>query len=286
MKICDLHCHSNCSDGTLTPEELIDKAMSLGIGALALTDHNTFSGLERFRKYAEEKLPVLLGCEFTTEINGKEFHLVGFFSDTKGSEEIQRSIAGQRERKEKSNHDLIDRLIAGGYDLSWEEFCADVAGIPSVNRVQIADYLLKKGIIPTAKEGFRTLLSPENGFYVEARKLDFFDMIRQIREAGGVSVLAHPLLNTGKERLEELLKQAKDCGLDGTEAYYSTYSIGDTEFMEELCDQLGLIKSGGSDFHGSHKETAEMGSGKGDLAVPFSCYETIRDLLAKRCENR
>jgi len=171
-KYCDLHCHSSCSDGTCTPEELVDLACEAGLSALAMTDHNTLAGVPSFLEAARGRIEACAGCEFTTEDQGQELHLLGLFSDTAGLDALQEALDGQLRRKEESNRLTILRLAEAGYDLSYEEFLY-YAGQGVKNRVHIARYLMTKGIVSTVKEAFDGLLSKDGKFYQETKKLDF-----------------------------------------------------------------------------------------------------------------
>ena len=289
MKYCDLHCHSDYSDGSCTPGELIEEACNHGLSAVALTDHNTLDGIGEFLETAGERIDALAGCEFTTEYNGKELHLIGFFSNISRLTAIRRALEEQRERKAENNRQTIERLAAAGYDLSYEEFL-EFAGSGSKNRVHIAKYMMQKGIVSSISEAFDGLLFPGNGYYEECRKLDFCKMISLIDRSGGVSIWAHPLYNVDQIECENILKDPYVAGLDGIEVFYSTYSDADTEFMINMSNQYQLLQSGGSDFHGVSKPDIKIGVGHGNLKVPHECFLEIerrlceKDSLIKRTE--
>lgn len=286
MKICDLHCHSRFSDGTATPRELVDLACEKGLAALALTDHNTMDGLAPFAEAAEGRIEYCGGCEFSTDSNGRELHLLGLFLDPNHSGMLQNALTQQLERKEMSNRMTVERLTQDGYPVSYEEFIS-LYGTGSKNRTHIARYLIKKGVLHTVSEAMEGILSAKAGYYTAPKKLDFFEMIRMIRAQGGVAVWAHPMLQRSGEEMtqndcEAILRQATECGLDGAEVYYSTYTEEDTTFMKKMCEKYGLIESGGSDFHGETKPNLEIGSGYGNLRVPYSCYEQLKKRATER----
>lgn len=281
MDCCDLHIHSTYSDGTCSPKELVEKAVSAGLCAIALTDHNTVDGLEDFFENAAGKIEVCGGCEITTEDDGQELHLLGLFLDPKKTGPIQNALAEQLKRKEQSNRDTIEKLSAAGYDVSYPEFI-EVYGHGVKNRVHIAKYLIRKGIISEIKEAFDGLLSTHMGFYQETKKLDFYEMISLIHKSGGVAVWAHPLFHVDREKCEEIILKAKDFELDGAEVYYSTYSEDDTEFMRQICEKYHLLESGGSDFHGENKPGLQMGTGYGKLRIPLYCYENLKERANER----
>lgn len=275
MDYCDLHVHSSCSDGTCSPEKLVEVAISSDLCALALTDHNTLDGLNAFFQAAAGRIEVCGGCEITTEDNGQELHLLGLFLNPNNSKPIQNALSEQLKRKEQSNRETIERLSAAGYDVSYPEF-VEIYGHGVKNRVHIAKYLIEKGIVSAIKEAFDGLLSNGMGFYQETKKLDFYKMISLIHESGGVAVWAHPLFHVDRKTCEAIIHKANAFGLDGAEVYYSTYSDDDTAFMRQLCEKYQLLESGGSDFHGENKPGIQIGKGYGNLRIPLSCYENLK----------
>lgn len=281
MKFCDLHCHSNFSDGSNTPEEVIDLACQAGLSAIALTDHNTLDGLADFFQAAQGRIEACGGCEFTTEDNGQELHLLGLFLDPDRAQVLQEELTAQLIRKEASNRATIENLAAAGYDLSYQEFVS-LYGNSVKNRVHIARYLIHKGIISEVGEAFADLLSKDGTYYIESAKLDFYKMIPLIKEAGGVTVWAHPLFHVDRQECERIMIKAKACGLDGVEVYYSTYTEDDTVYMRELAAKYGLLESGGSDFHGENKADIQIGSGRGNLSISYDCYEKLKEVAQKR----
>ena len=276
MKYCDLHCHSSFSDGSCTPEQLVELACSAGLSALALTDHNTTEGFNPFLRAAEGKIEACAGCEFTTGDDGQELHLLGLFLDGKDLTAIQKALNEQCQRKAEGNRQTIERLAKAGYGLSYEEFIA-FAGTGVKNRVHIARYLMSKGIVSDVSDAFNGLLSPENGYYQEGKKLDFYQMISMISDAGGLSVWAHPLYNVDRDVCDRTLKKAKDHGLGGVEVYYTTYSEEDTAFMLSECEKYRLLQSGGSDFHGENKPEIRLGTGHGNLRIPYDLYRRMKE---------
>lgn len=274
MKYCDLHCHSNFSDGTSTPEEVIQLACSAGLSAVALTDHNTMGGLERAAKAADGKIAFFGGCELSTEIDGQELHLLGLFADPRTADKVQDVLIEQIYRKKRGNQETVERLAAAGYPLTYAEF-QEKYDRGNANRVHIARYLVDSGIVPTINDAFEQFLAPGLGFYEEVHKPNFYDMIPLINESGGVSVWAHPLYNVDRDTCEKILQKAKGLGLDGTEAYYCTYSEDDQRFMQAMCEKYQLIESGGSDYHGTNKPGLCVGTGYGSLQIPYTCYENL-----------
>lgn len=279
MKTCDLHNHSLYSDGSLSPAELIKMAEKNGLSALALTDHNTARGLGEFMAAGRSSLvETVPGCEFTTEYKGYELHIVGLFFPEAVWDEIEDYVDVMKQAKKKSNHLLMERLQQAGYDISYEEV-ANITDADEFNRAHVARTLLKKGYISTVGEAFDKLLYEGGRFYEPPQRLDVFKTIRFIKEHGAVCVMAHPFLSLDHDELVEFLPLAKAEGLDAMETDYSSFSPEQTETARQLAEQFDLERSGGSDFHGDAKPGVAMGTGKGDLCVPYDYYAALKKLI-------
>ncbi len=281
MKVCDLHDHSTASDGTLTPTQLVDLAVEKGLSAIALTDHNNIEGLSEFYKRCKEKgIAPAGGCEFTTEYEGTELHLIGMFIDEDKFPVVRKYLEALVIAKAESTKITIENLQKAGYPVSYEEF-KRINGEGVKNRVHIANLLIAKGVVKEKQEAFDTLLSAKGPYYIPPKKLDFLKTIDFIHSIGAVAIWAHPLFHVNKERCDQILAVAKN--LDATEVYYTTYSDEDTEYMKQMVEKYHLIASGGSDFHGDNKPDVAIGVGHGNLKIPYSCYE---NLLAIKNKNK
>ena len=282
MKLCDLHTHSVFSDGTMTPEQLIDEAVGAGLYAIALTDHNVVEGLERFLSYAADKpIEAVPGIEFTTSYKGQELHILGLFLPRESYEAVTEYVRLAHERKEVSNLILASRLNENGYPIDYEKLKA-ARPDGKVNRAHFAAALVDAGLIESRDEAFRTILSPSYGWYEEYERLDTLTTIRFIRSLGAVPVWAHPLFHVDRQTCEELIPAFKVNGLVGVETIYSTYTEDDTAFLKKICSKYELLESGGSDFHGANKPDITIGTGRGNLRIPYSFYE---NLLERRNKN-
>ena len=184
-------------------------------------------------------------------------------------------MAKRNAMKEDSNRQTIENLRAAGFDISYDELCAAFPGIFR-NRSHIAQLLIRKGIVQSVNEAFQKLLDTDCGFYIRPHNPNFFKTIRQIKAWGGVAVWAHPLYHVDISKVYAILPSAAAAGLDGAEVYYSTYSDADTAAMLAAVKTYGSLPSGGSDFHGNVKPDIALGTGRGNLAVPYSCYEALR----------
>ncbi len=283
MKICDLHTHSIYSDGTLTPRELAELAKEAGVSAIALTDHNSVGGLCEFAENTE-RLGIIgvAGVEFSTEYRGVELHILGLFIDREHFAAVEEFVGRFKERKAQSNVILVENLSRAGY-------IVDLDGIKAktpdgyVNRAHIAAELVKNGYVESVNEAFSKLLSEKNGFYQPPLRNGAMETIEFIRSIGGVSVLAHPFLQLDEQQLREFLGEAVGVGLDGMETEYSLYSRERIELSEQICDDFGILKSGGSDFHGANKPDRRIAVGNGNIIVPFEYYEKLAERHAARC---
>lgn len=281
-QFCDLHVHSNFSDGTCTPAELIRLAEAAGLSAVALCDHNTVAGLPDFlaagQGSAVETVP---GIEFSTEYRGTELHILGLFIRPEHYATITEMMEDYHRRKERSNIDLVENLNRAGYAI---DYAAIKAATPDgfVNRALIAAALTEKGYTVSIQAAFKTLLKPSHGYYTPPKRPDAFDIIRFIKSIGAAAVLAHPFLNLDEAALREFLPEAKQAGLDGMEVLYSKFDADTTALACSMAEEFALLPSGGSDFHGSNKPDILVGTGRGDLHIPDRWLKNLK-MAAEKC---
>lgn len=276
-QLCDLHTHSNYSDGTLTPAQLIKAAEETGLAAVALTDHNTVLGLPDFLQAAQgSSVEAVPGVEFSTDYQDTELHILGLFIKQEHYQAVTELTRQMQERKRQSNIALIDALCRAGYQLDYGQIKAALpAGEP--NRAHIAAELTRLGYTASNKEAFKTLLAPECGYYQPPRRIDALEAIAFLRTIGAVAVLAHPFLSIKEpETLRRFLGPAGETGLHGMETRYSLFSEEQSRLADELAEEFGLLQSGGSDFHGTNKPDIRLGAGKGDLQIPMAFLEQLR----------
>ena len=273
-KYIDLHTHSTCSDGTFTPDEVVEEAAKAGLSAIALTDHDTINGLssaiEAGKKYGVE---VITGIEFSVAAD-TEMHLLGlnFNLDCPAITEILDEMILQRELR---NYKVIKLLEKCGFHITIDDILAEATS-PVTGRSQIAKAMLKKGYVSSIKEAFDKYLSFGKPAFVERSTLTPEEAIKIIHKSCGKAFLAH-LNQTGKtdEELYTLLKHLKECGLDGIEGYYTEYTDDMNTKYRKMAENLGLLLSGGSDFHGANKDGYEIGKGKGNLRIPYELLQNI-----------
>ena len=276
--ICDLHIHSIYSDGTCSPEEIIDLAIKHKISAIALTDHNAIDGLPHLISASSGKnIDIVTGTEFSVDYNGKELHLLALFIKPEFFNKISDLMKGWIDEKEQSNINLVKALVQAGFDISYDEIKAATPN-GKINRAHVATAMLKKGYVTSVEEAFKTYLSKDGVYYKEPHRTDVFEMLDFITSIGAVSVLAHPFLNLSKDELQIFLPLAKQRGLIGMECYYSLYDTETTSASLYLADKFQLLKSGGSDFHGLRKPDIDLGVGKGNLKVPYEWYLELKKM--------
>lgn len=275
MKNCDLHTHTLHSDGTFTPTQLVDAAVEAGLSAIALTDHNTVGGLSEFLSVAEDRgIRAVAGVEFSTEYGAAELHVHGLFISPEHFDRVMDFIGDFKARKDESNRQLVKKLCELGFKLDYEKILAKTPD-GYVNRAHIAAEMVANGYVKSFSEAFEGFLSEETGYYVPPRRRGVLETVDFIKSIGAVAVLAHPLLQLSEDELCEFLALAKDHGLDGMETEYSLYTPEQREASVIIAKKFGLLCSGGSDFHGDNKPGQNLGSGRGDLLVPYEMYEAL-----------
>ena len=275
-KICDLHSHSVYSDGTFTPAEIIDEAIKIGLSAIALTDHNTVEGLPDFIAAAQGKnIEIVAGTELSGKYNGVEVHILALFIDPDKFEKVSALMKDVNDLEKMTSKNLVENLNRAGYDIDYNEI---ISSTPSgrTNRAHIALALMEKGYVSSIKEAFVNILSKDAGHYKEPKRLDALEILDFICSIHAIPVVAHPFLNLTESELIDFLSEAKKHGLLGMECYYSAYDHETTEKSLKIAKEFGLLTSGGSDFHGKIRSAVSLGSGKGDLRVPFECYLNLK----------
>ncbi|MDE6663936.1 MAG: PHP domain-containing protein [Lachnospiraceae bacterium] len=279
MKQVDLHVHSNKSDGSFTPKELVDYALNKGLCAFALTDHDTTDGLDEAISYAEDKpIEVIPGIEFSTEYEGRDIHVLGLYiqyKETFFKEKIQKFVDSRIKRNEK----MCRNLQEAGIDISYEKLLKKYPDAV-ITRAHYAAYLTDNGYVSSRADAFAQYVGDHCKYFVPREKVTPSQAVELILQAKGVPILAHPpLYHMGKDKLDTLVSTLKDAGLAGIEAIYSTYNNQDTRDMMDLAKKYDLLLSGGSDFHGVNKPGLDMAVGYGKLFVPEEILINIRNYV-------
>ncbi len=276
MSKLDLHLHTTFSDGSQTPTEVLEMAHKVGVTALAITDHDIVDGLpEAFEAGERLGIEVIPGVEISTEFNGSELHVLGYYLDRNDSVLLKR-MQLLRNSRDTRNPLIVQKLQELGLDITYEEVKA-VAGEGSVGRPHIARVLMDKGVVQTSKEAFNKYLADGKAAHVPRDLPSPEEAVRWIREAKGIPVMAHPLwVKASGDAFITLCEELKVAGLGGMEVHYSTHTPQQTKDFLSLAKKLDLLVTGGSDYHGVTKPDIEVGIGKGGLEVPAALLEPLK----------
>ncbi len=275
-KIIDLHTHTTESDGSFTPEELILEAKKVGLSAIAITDHDSMAGIRKAMPVAiANDIELIPGIEFSTDYNGKEVHVVGLYIDTEHPHLLEK-LKEFHESRTNRNALMIENLQKEGFAITMEELLAENPDCV-ITRANIARFLYEHGMIPSIQTAFEKYIGDHCKCYVNRFKVTPMDAVHLIKEAGGIAILAHPLLyHMSDANLQKLIDDMKVAGLDGIEAIYCTYSPSEERQMKKLAQDNGLLISGGSDFHGTTKPKLNLGTGYGKLFIPYEVLDKIK----------
>lgn len=265
----ELHCHTTCSDGTLTPEELVRAAIAAGVKALAITDHDTLAGWDRAIAAAGDQLEIIPGLELSTVHRERSLHILGYYPDrAKLSGPLQERIAGRKRRAQE----MADKLAQLGYPIQLPPMPGDMAP----GRPHIAKALVQAGHISEPQEAFTRWLGDGGPAYVQYEKFSAEDGIKLLLDCGAVPVWAHPYLFRGGT-VESVLPELIQAGLMGVEVYHPNHSPSDERKLAELCRQHGLLMTGGSDYHGPTDATDQVGVHLNGLHVPLTLLPPLKE---------
>ncbi len=259
----DLHLHSNHSDGIFSPKQLVEMAVEKGLGGIALTDHDTIGGDKEFISAGKGKDIVCIpGVEVSTDYRGYELHLLGYFVPI-DKPELEEELIAFRDERHTRFPKMVQKLRDLGFDIPESDVQRVLRTVASPGRPHLARILVEMGTVTDIDEAFAKYLAEGRPAYVGRQKPDIFKGIERLREVGAVPVLAHPLYYNGDD-LRSLLKSLRKAGLAGVEVVYN-YEKGtdpavDTREVQTAADGLGLIETGGSDFHGdgTHNDLGSM----------------------------
>lgn len=275
MHFVDLHIHSNTSDGSFSVEELIDIAVANHLSKIALCDHDTTAGINRFVSYGKEKgITAVAGIELSATWNKGNFHVVGY-GVSSGYKPLELVLQEIRDSREKRNVRIVDKLQSLGIEISLDDVETQAGG-NVVARPHIAQVLKEKEYVASTQEAFDRYLAKGAPGYVDRYRLEPESAIELLKESGAKVVLAHPSqLKISLNELETLLKTLKPKGLDGVEVYTPYASDSEIFEYEKLTKKYSLFCTGGSDFHGKSKPDHKMGYYRNNVKIPEYCAEII-----------
>jgi hypothetical protein len=278
----DLHSHTDRSDGTFTPEELIGEAVRMSLRGLAITDHDTFAGYDAALPHAAAaSLELICGIELSTRYQGGSVHLLGYFPGAKPSLEFRAWLDFILEGRRDRNNRLIAKLQSLGVDITLAE--VETVGRTLTGRPHFARVLVEKGYAKDMQSAFDLYLDESARGFVHRQEVSMEEALERILKSGGVSSLAHPIrvAKNNWEKLAEYVEDLAGMGLRAVEVYHSDHSPENVAYYGALADRFQLGKTGGSDFHGANKPSIALGTGKrGNLHVPDSLLEDLKTLAA------
>ncbi|MFN0105568.1 MAG: PHP domain-containing protein [Bryobacteraceae bacterium] len=274
----DLHSHTDASDGSDAPNELIDNALRGGLTALSITDHDTLAGYFAAAPYAAARgLDLLCGIELSTKYKGQTVHLLGYFPDSPPSAGFETWLLDLQEKRRDRNRRLVERLRGLGVEITLEE--VEALGKTMAGRPHFATILLRKKYVKTMQEAFDKYLAEHGRAFTEREEVPLEEGIQRMREGGGIPVMAHPV-RLGRRTAEEeatWIAAAKEMGMLGLEVRHSDHDAAAVGRYTALAARLGLLTTGGSDYHGSYKPDIQLGTGKnGNVSVPMEWLERLR----------
>ena len=287
MKFIDLHVHSNKSDGSFSPRELVSYALEKGLSAFALTDHDTIDGIAEVMEASEDTdVETIPGIELSTVNEGRDVHILGLFIDT-GNQDFLSYLEHFQNSRRLRNEKMCRKLSEGlSIDLTFEKL---QSAFPDavITRSHYARYLKDTGVVKSAAEAFERYIGDHCPYFIPREKVTPEQGIDLIKKAGGIAVLAHPILyRMSSRKLDALTGRLKESGLDGIEAIYTTYSPSEESQIKDLAKKYDLLISGGSDFHGVNKVNTDLATGRGNLFVPYDYLTMMKDYLKERKTER
>ena len=286
LRFIDLHTHSTASDGSFSPSRLVGEARSLGLAALALTDHDTLEGLDEAERAVQEKgtrspdfsFEFIRGCELSSRCGPAEAHILGLWigREERDVSDLKEKLAEVRAQRFRRNVAMAEKLRGLGFAVRLEDVEA-LAGGEVVARPHFAALLLRMGVVKSVREAFEKFLGYRGAAYVPRELMKPEEAVELLAGSGATVVLAHPMLmRCPVHELDELIARLKPHGLNALEAYHSEHGAADERVCVELAARHGLLLSGGSDFHGESKPLVRLGKGHGALRVSEAVLESLK----------
>lgn len=277
MKRIDLHTHSLKSDGAQTPADVVRTAYAAGLSAMALADHDNIEGVPEAMAEGERLgVEVIPAVELSAQ-SDTELHILGYFIDIK-NKRLNDAMAYALQVRDQRQEETCRKLNEQGFQITMDELRQEAHGNPVLCRAHFAQIMVRKGYAASVQEAFTKYLSVGCYAYSNRQALTGPEAVSLIREAGGIAVAAHlHLIKMPDEQLKEYLKTLVPYGLDGVEGYYTDYTPDMNERYRAMAKELGLVISGGTDYHGANKPHITIGSGRGNLEIPYTVLEGLRE---------
>lgn len=277
----DLHIHSTASDGTLSPLEILTLAQDLNIAAISITDHDTLDGSKDALSFGiPPSVKFLTGVEISAEPPPSfsfagSFHILGYAVDV-DHPDLNHTLSMLRDSRKSRNPQILKLLSRLGIEIALDEVW-NLAGGSQMGRPHIAQLMVEKGYVHSINAAFDKYLGNGKPAYVDRFRFECEETIKAILNAGGIPVLAHPILLGIKENdiLADLIGVLTEMGLRGIEVYYPEHTKNLIAYYSQLASHYNLLITGGTDFHGDITPDIKMGVGKGDLFIPYELYEKL-----------
>jgi predicted metal-dependent phosphoesterase TrpH len=271
-RLIDLHIHTNYSDGSFSPEEVVNRAAKIGLEAIAITDHDDVGGVHQAIEYGKEMgVEVVSGVELSTHGGGRDVHILGYFFDYR-SEAVQAYIQHFQKERHRRARKIVDRLKKLGLEVSFD-FILHKAGEGSIGRPHIASALLEEGHVFSMEEAFRKYLGDGKSAFVPKLKIEPFRAMQLIKEAGGLTFIAHPAVDVNEEYVINLIR----LGLDGIETIHPHHWPEAIRKYRHLAKQYNVLECGGSDCHGNINGRKVM---IGKVTVPYSFLSRMKERIS------
>lgn len=272
----DLHLHSTFSDGTAEPEAIVSAAAAAGLTTIALTDHDNLDGIDRARAAAAEAgVELISGTELSVGWGETAMHLLVYFLEP-GTGPLQDKLVDIQHGRSTRNERMVGRLNDLGMDVTFDEISSEGGGT-GIGRPHFAAVLVRKGYAANISDAFDRFLASGRPAYLPRNRLDAVEAIGLARDSGAVPVIAHPhTLGVAAEDYREAFVELAAAGLGGIESHYAEYAPELRAHLADLCADLGVAATGGSDYHGAYKPELHIGVGRGDLEVPDDAVEALR----------
>ncbi len=273
----DLHTHTTASDGTITPAGLVALALDRRVDVLSITDHDSVEGLAPAQAAAAGcDIRIVPGVELSAVHDGRDVHVLGYFVDAEDPR-LLGHLTDLRAARLRRARGMVDALESAGYDVTLDEVLALSDG-GAVGRSHIARALVHKGHAETVADAFQRLIGRGRPFYVGKDVRSPQEVVEVIREAGGIPVLAHPAIS----RVDDLIEPLARHGLGGVEAYHADHSAAQRVELANVAARLGLLVTGGSDYHGPHAPNPDLG----DVDLPSEAVESLLEAGERLGQDR
>ena len=271
----DLHLHTNYSDGTLTPNELVQLALTNNLEIISITDHDCTDGIdEAMLASFNRNLTVIPGIELNTDTEDGEIHVLGYFIDYQ-NKDLQKLLIECRNSRVERARIMVERLNSLGINIQWTRV-EELAGYGAIGRPHIANAMLEIKSIKTFQEAFEKYIGRNGVAYIERFRLNVFEAVKTIQQYGGIPVLAHPGYI---KNLDNLLPILIESGLKGLEVFYANYDTNTINKLKNIASKYGLIPCGGSDYHGIKTKTEKL---PGTFGPPIESVNKLIELKNKK----